>query len=194
MRRYAIVFLVLLAATGLMVVAQSAPAAFGFGVGVPATLPIDLSHSFSYLTFELLPDPNLTFLATVGTYPASFPDLTEFDGSFLLKGWLGPLSVYGGAGLAFQAQWLSPGWAWHPFMVVQAGVDLWLVDSFAVRAQVRSLDAFPLSWTLQPRVSLGVLIAFGPARPTGPSLENSWSTWLLVGLAVAAVLAYSPHN
>jgi len=194
MRRYIIVLLILLAAVGSAATAQSAPAAFGFGVGVPAALPIDLAHSFSYLTLEFLPDPNLTFLTTVGTYPARFPDLTEFDGSLLLKGWLGPLSFYGGAGLAFQAEWLSPGWAWHPFMVVQAGVELWPIDSFAVRAQVRSLDSFPLSWTIHPEVSLGILVALGPARLAGPTLENSWSTWLLVGLAVAALLAYYPHS
>ncbi len=196
MRRCSMVIVValLLAAAGLTCHAQSAPAAFGFGVGVPAALPVQLDRSFSFLTAELFPDPNLTFLFTLGTYPADFPDLYETGGSLVLKGWFGPVNIYGGGGLAFQAQWLSSGWAWRPFMAVQAGVELWLVDSFAVRAQVRSLDPFPLSWTLHPEVSLGVLIAFGPARPAGPSLENSWSAWLLVGLGVLALLAYYPHS
>lgn len=195
MRRCAIVLVFLLAAVGLSAAAQTAPVAFGFGVGAPATLPVDLHSSFSFLTAELFPDPNLTFLAAVGTYPANFPDLTEFDGSVLLKGWLGPVvSVYGGGGLAFQAEWMSPGWVWRPFMLVQAGAELWLNDSFAVRAQVRSLDPFPLSWTLHPQVSLALLVAVGSARPTGPSPKNLWSAWLLVGLGVAALLAYYPRT
>jgi hypothetical protein len=195
MRRCAILLVFVLAAAGVAAQAQTAPAAFGFGVAVPAALPVDLHNSFSYLTAEFFPDPNLTFLGAIGTYPADFPDLTEFDGSLLLKGWLGPvISVYGGAGLAFQAEWLAPGWAWHPFMVVQAGAELWLNESFAVRAQVRSLDPFPLSWTLHPQVSLALLVAFGSARPPGPSPQNLWSAWLLVGLGVAALLAYYPRS
>ncbi|MCK4599808.1 hypothetical protein KAU37_08340 [Candidatus Bipolaricaulota bacterium] len=164
----------------------------GFGVGVPPVLPIAWSESFSFLTTEILAESNLSFLLTLGTYPAYFPNLYQADAALIVKAWLGPLSLYAGGGLSLQWRLIGDAWLLSPFMNVVAGAKLWIVDSFAFCAQVRSLDLLPASWTLDPEVSLGTTIAFGKARPALPRVDEDY-LWILVGLGVLALLAYYPR-
>jgi hypothetical protein len=169
-----------------------APFAVGFAVGVPYELPVDWSGSFSVLTAEALLSPSLTVAFDVGTYPASFPDLYEGSASLLLKGWLGAANFYAGGGLT--ARWHNVGstWVGVPHLNLKAGFQAWVLDSLAFVLQVRSVEALPVSWTLAPEISLGLSVAIGRARPTtlfadGPTL------WILVGLGVAALIAFLPR-
>lgn len=167
-------------------------AAGGFGVGVPPVLPINWNESFSFVTTEVLADGNLSFLLTLGTYPADFPGLYEADATFLLKAWLGPMALYAGGGFSLQWKLIGEAWLWSPFMNVMTGVQLWIIDSFALFAQLRSLDPLPPTWTLDPEVSVGALIAFGRVRPSSPRVDGDY-LWLLIGLGVLALLAYYPR-
>lgn len=173
--------------------ALPAPVAIGFGVALPPTLPLEWGESLSFITVELLPDPNLTILFTLGTYPAYFPGLHEVSGSLLVKGWLGPAAFYAGGGLSIRARLIGDAWLWSPYMNVTAGIQLWIVDSFAVCLQVRSLEHLPVSWSLYPEVSLSLSLALGRARPLYPAEDEAWYFWVLVGLGVLAIIAYYPR-
>ncbi len=175
--------------------AQAAlPIAFGFDVGVPAVLPIDWNASFSYLSAEMLFDPNLTFLFTALTYPATFPDLFEASVDLVIKGWLGPIALYSGGGLALQWRVIGGTWGVTPFVHITAGAQLWLLDSVAIVASVRSLDTLPPAWTFTPQVSLGARVSFVPPRPPVLGAENLFYIWLVIGLGVVALLTYYPHS
>ncbi len=188
-----LVFVVSMSAVGL--VAQGAiPIAFGFDVGAPAVLPIDWDASFSYLSAEMLFDPNLTFLLTALTYPATFPDLFEASIDLVVKGWLGPVALYAGGGFAMQWSLVGSAWLWTPFMHITAGVQIWLLDSVAIVASVRSLDELPPAWTLTPQVSLGARVSFVPPRPPVLGTENLFYIWIVIGLGVVALLTYYPHS
>lgn len=165
----------------------------GFGVGVPPVLPIAWSESFSFLTTEILAESNLSFLLTLGTYPAYFPNLYQADAALIVKAWLGPVALYAGGGLSLQWRLIGDVWLLSPFMNVVAGAELWIIDSFALFTQVRSLDPLPASWTLDPEVSVGATIALGKARPALPRVDGDY-LWILVGLGVLALLAYYPRS
>ena len=170
-----------------------APFAVGFAVGLPCALPIDWSGSFSVLTGEAFLSPNLTVAADVGTYPASFPDLFEGGLSVLVKGWLGASCIFGGGGLTVRWDRFGSTWASGSHLNLKAGIQAWILDSVALVVQARSIEPFPVSWTLTPELSLGVSIALGSARPEslfadGPTL------WILVGLGVAALVAFLPRT
>ena len=171
-----------------------APIAIGFGVALPSTLPLEWGRSFSFLTVELLPDPNLTFLFTFGTYPAYFPGLHEASGSIIVKGWIGPAALYAGGGFSIRSRLIGDAWLWSPYMNVTAGMQLWVVDSLALSFQVRSLERIPVSWRLYPEVSLGLSLALGRARPIRPAADEAWYFWLLAGLGVLAIIAYYPRR
>jgi hypothetical protein len=195
MRKYTVVLLLGLGVVSLLGYAASpAPVAIGFGVGVPPAFPIQWDESFSFLTAEFLPDPNLTLLFTLGTYPADFPTLYEGSGSLIVKAWVGPVALYGGGGLSIQSRLIDEAWLWSPYMNVVAGTQLWILDSFAICAQVRSLELLPPTWTLHPEVSLGVSLAFGEARPASPQEDEGMYLWIIVGLSVLTLLAYYPRS
>jgi len=169
-----------------------APFAVGFSVGVPYQYPIDWSGSFSFLTAEALLSPSLTVAFDVGTYPTSFPDLYEGSASLLVKGWLGTSNFYAGGGLTARWHRVGSSWIGVPHLNLKAGFQAWIVDSFAFVLQVRSVEALPVSWTFAPEISLGLSVAVGRARPAtlfadGPTL------WILVGLGVAALIAFLPR-
>jgi hypothetical protein len=169
-----------------------APFGFGFAVGVPYALPVDWSGSFSVLTAEAFLSRNLTVAFDIGTYPASFPDLYEGSVSLLVKGWLGAVSFFGGGGLT--ARWHHVGSAWIgvSHLNLKAGCQAWILESLALVLQVRSIEPLPVTWTLTPELSLGVNVALGRARP--PTLYADGATlWILVGLAVAALIAFLPR-
>ncbi|HDL85303.1 MAG TPA: hypothetical protein ENH11_03080 [Candidatus Acetothermia bacterium] len=170
------------------------PLAFGFGVAVPAALPIDWNASFSSITTEVLTDPNLTLLFTLGTYPSHFPNLFEGSADVIVKSWLGPIAVYAGGGLDLRWRPIGGVWGWTPYMNITAGTQIWLIDSVALVASVRSVDALPPTWKFSPDVSLGLRFSLSPARPPVLGKENAFYFWIVVGLLVATLLTYYPHS
>ena len=170
-----------------------APGSIGFAISVPYSLPIDWDTSFSYLSAEALITQNMTVFFDLGTYPASFPDLYETGASLLVKGWLGPTAVYVGGGMSMQYRRVGEAWALKPFLALRAGYQIWLLDAFALSLQFRSLDPFPLSWTVSPEIALGINVAIGRARPENPRLDGDY-LWFLVGLAAAALIAFLPRK
>ena len=166
--------------------------AIGFGVGVPPTLPIDWDASFTFATFEILAESNLSFLLTVGTYPVDFPELYEGNASLLVKAWAGPMALYAGGGFSLQWRLIGDVWLWSPFVNLMTGTQLWIVDSLAFFVQVRSLDPLLASWSFNPEISLGTTISLGRARPPDPRLDGDY-LWLIIGLWVLAFLAYYPR-
>jgi hypothetical protein len=186
-------------ATLVMLIAASSAAAavsamtVGFGVGVPYLLPVDWASSFSYLSLEALVSPHLTFFFDLGTYPASFPDLFEGGAALLAKGWLGPTALFAGGGLTLQARRVGTAWSFKPLLNLRTGYQIWLLESLAVVLQFRSLEPLPIRWTLAPEISLGFSVSFGQARPDAPRFEGDY-VWLLVGLGVAALIAFLPRK
>ena len=170
------------------------PLAFGFGVTVPAAIPIDWNESFSSISMEALMDPNLTFLFTLGTYPAHFPNLFEASGDIIVKSWMGSVAIYAGGGLDLQWKPIGGTWGWTPYMHITAGTQIWLIDSVAFVASVRSIDAIPPTWTFSPEVSLGLQFSLSSPRPPTLGKENAFYFWIVVGLLVAALLTYYPHS
>lgn len=168
--------------------------ALGFGIGIPPILPIQWDESFPFIVAEMPAEANLAFLFTVGTYPSDtgVPELYELDADLLIKAWLGPFSLYAGGGVASWWQPLGASWEWTPRMSVVAGAQLWILSSFTLFAQVRSLDSWPPTWTLHPTVALGTEIAFASVRPSTLRTDGEY-LWLLVGLGVLALLAYYPR-
>lgn len=166
---------------------------FGFGVGVPPTSPINWNASFTFAATEVLAESNLSFLFTLGTYPAFFPELHEGSASLLVKAWAGPIALYAGGGFSLQWRLIGNAWLWSPSIHLISGAQLWIIDSFAVFTQVRSLEDFSTPWTFDPEVALGVTIAFDRARPTDLRIDGDYF-WLLVGLWVIAFLSYSPRS
>lgn len=172
---------------------RPAPFAVGFAVGVPSRLPVDWTGSFSLLTAEVLLSPNLTFVLDVGTYPASFPDLVEASGSLLVKGWLGAACLFGGGGVT--GRWSRAGsrWVGLSHLNLRCGFQIWFVDALAFQLQLRTVEALPLEWTLAPEISLGLLVALGRGRPAAPVVDGA-TLWILVGLGVAAMIAFLPRS
>jgi hypothetical protein len=165
----------------------------GFGVAVPAALPIAWQDSFSFLTGEFGAEENMALRLTVGTYPADFPDRYEADATLLVKAWLGPAVLYGGGGLSLEWKRIGDAWLWTPLMNIMCGVQFWLTGSVAVSLEARSLDKLPARWILSPELCLGTTLALGPIRPSqaGP---DAYYLWVLVGLGVAALLVYYPRT
>jgi hypothetical protein len=187
----------LIACLGLSVLLYSTLSAYGaigigFGVGVPAALPIDWGASFTFAASEVLAESNLSFLFTFGTYPTDFPELYEGNASLVAKAWSGPIALYAGGGFSLQWRLANTAWRWTPFMNVKTGVQLWILDSLAFFAQVRSLDPLPAVWSFNPEISLGTTISFGKARPAYPRLDGGY-LWLIIGLWVLGFLAYYPR-
>jgi len=170
------------------------PLAFGFGVTAPVAVPIDWSESFSSISTEILTDPNLTFLLTLGTYPSHFPNLFEGSVDLIVKSWMGSVAIYAGGGLSLQWKPIGGVWGWTPYMNITAGTQIWLIDSVALVASVRSMDTLPPTWTFFPEISLGLRFSLSPPRPPTLGRENAFYLWIVVGLLVAALLTYYPHS
>jgi len=170
-----------------------APFSIGFAVGVPWRVPIDWTGSFTVITTEALLSHNLTIALDVGTYPVGFPTQFEGSASLLVKGWLGAACIYAGGGLTAEWRHVGAVWATVPHMNLRAGVQAWILESMALTFQVRSVEVFPIQWTLAPEVSLGLNVAIGRGRPAEPFVDGA-TLWLLVGLGVAALLAFLPRK
>lgn len=169
-------------------------ASIGFGVGVPYELPVDWTASVSFVTVELLLSPHLTTLFDLGTYPATFPDIFEAGVSFLVKGWVGPTSVFGGGGMTTQWTRVASAWSIRPLWNLRAGYQIWLAESAAVQLQFRTLEPIYLSeWTFAPEIALGLCVGLGNARPNSPQFDLAY-LWLIVGLGVAALIAFLPRQ
>jgi hypothetical protein len=170
-----------------------APFAVGFAVGVPYGLPVDWSGSFSVLSAEAFLSRNLTVGFDLGTYPASFPDLYEGSVSLHVKGWLGAASFFAGGGLTGRWHHVGSAWALVPHLNLRAGVQAWVLESLAIVFQARSVEPLPVVWTLTPEISLGVAVAIGRATPSTPVADVA-TLWILVGLGVAALIAFLPRS
>ena len=169
-----------------------APFAIGFAVGVPYQYPIDWSGSFSVLTGEAFLSRNLTVAFDIGTYPAALPDLYEGSVSLLVKGWLGAASFYAGGGLTARWHHIGSTWVGVPHLNLKAGAQAWVLESLALALQVRSIEALPVNWAFTPEISLGLTVAIGRARPTTLFADGA-TLWVLVGLGVAALIAFLPR-
>lgn len=188
------VFLLMLVSIGTMAVpAAQAPFSIGFGVGVPYELPVDWAGSFSYLTTEVFLSRNLTAAFDLGTYPPEFPNLFEGTASMLVKGWVGPVNAYAGGGFTMQWRKVGTGWGYNPYLTLKGGFQFWLLDSVALVAQFRTHEALPLHWTFDPEFSLGLTVALGSGRPD-PLMYDPATLWLVVGLGVAALIAFLPKQ
>ncbi|MEA3239322.1 MAG: hypothetical protein U9Q94_06030 [Candidatus Bipolaricaulota bacterium] len=195
MHRYLTLLLVVSSVLAIGLCVQGGvPLAFGFGVTAPVAVPIDWSESFSSISTEILTDPNLTFLFTLGTYPSHFPNLFEGSVDLIVKSWMGAAAIYAGGGLSLQWKPIGGIWGWTPYMRVTAGTQIWLIDSVALIASVRSLDTLPPTWTFSPEASLGLQFSLSPPRPPTLGRENAFYLWIVVGLLVAALLTYYPHS
>ncbi len=192
--RIALLVMLLGFAVALPCMAELEPALFsiGFAVGVPYGLPVDWSGSFTTLTGEALISRNLTVAFDFGTYPASFPDLYEGSVSLLVKGWLGAASLFAGGGLTGRWHDVGATWVGVPHLNLKAGAQAWLLESLAFVIQARTIEPLPVSWALTPEFSLGISVAFGRARPGTTSVDGA-ILWLLVGLGVAAAIAFLPR-
>jgi hypothetical protein len=169
-------------------------ASIGFGVSVPYELPVDWAASFSFVTLELLLSPHLTTMFDLGTYPASFPDVFEVGASLLVKGWVGPTDVFGGGGITTQWTRVGSAWSIRPLWNLRAGYQIWLAEAAAIQLQFRTLEPLSLSgWTFSPEIALGFCVGLGSARPASPQFDLAY-LWLIVGLGVAALLAFLPRQ
>ena len=194
-QRTIVILLTLLAFGCLTVAADTSPAPFsiGFGVGVPYELPVDWTRSFSYLTAEAFLSPNLTAVFDLGTYPPDFPDLFEGTAGMLVKAWVGPVNAFAGGGLTLQWRRVGTAWGVNPHLTLKGGFQIWALDSLAFVAQFRTHEPFPLRWTFAPEFSLGMTLAFGNGRPD-PLIYDPATLWLVVGLGVAALIAFLPRQ
>lgn len=195
MTQRAIAVLLTLLAFVSMAAADTAPAPFsiGFGVGVPYELPVDWSRSFSFLTAEAFLSPHLTAVFDLGTYPPDFPNLFEGTAGMLVKAWVGPVNAFAGGGFTLQWRRVGAAWAFNPHLTLKGGFQLWATDSLALVAQFRTHEPFPLQWSFEPELSLGMMLAFGSGRPD-PLIYDPATLWLIVGLGVAALIAFLPRQ
>ncbi|MBU0596122.1 hypothetical protein KJ567_05520 [Candidatus Bipolaricaulota bacterium] len=195
MRRSLALALAVVVLAAALCAAELAPAIFaiGFGVGVPYQLPVAWDQSFSYLTSELFLSRNLTAAFDLGVYPSSFPDLIEASASLLVKGWLGSSSLFAGGGLAARYLRIGSVWGISPYLILKAGFQTWLLDSLALVVQYRTMESLPIDWDFSPELSFGVTVAFGRARPETPVYDGQ-SIWVLLGLGVAALIAFLPRQ
>jgi hypothetical protein len=169
-------------------------ASIGFGVSVPYELPVDWTASFSFVSLEALLSPHLTVFLDLGTYPATFPDVFEAGASLLVKGWMGPTDVFGGGGLTTQWTRVGSAWSIRPLWNLRAGYQIWLAQSAAVQLQFRTLEPIYLGeWTFSPEIALGLCVGLGSARPSSPQFDLAY-LWLIVGLGVAALIAFLPRR
>jgi len=189
------VLLTLVAFASMAAAADTSPAPFsiGFGVGVPYELPVDWSRSFSFLTAEAFLSPHLTAVFDLGTYPPDFPNLFEGTVGMLVKAWVGPVNAFAGGGFTLQWRRMGAAWGFSPHLTLKGGFQLWASDSLAFVAQFRTTEPFPLQWTFDPEFSLGMMLAFGNGRPD-PLIYDPATLWLLVGLGVAALIAFLPRQ
>ena len=174
-------------------VASPAPFSIGFGVGVPYELPVDWTRSFSYLTAEAFLSPNLTAVFDLGTYPPDFPDLFEGTAGMLVKAWVGPANAFVGGGFTLQSRRVGTAWGFNPYLTLKGGFQFWVLDSLALVAQFRTHEPIPMQWTFAPEFSLGLTVAFGSGRPD-PLIYDPATLWLVVGLGVAALVAFLPRQ
>ena len=196
MTQRAIVVLLALLALGCMpTAADTSPAPFsiGFGVGVPYELPVDWTRSFSYLTAEAFLSRNLTAVFDLGTYPPEFPDLFEGTAGMLVKAWVGPVNAFAGGGFTLQWRRVGTAWGFNPYLTLKGGFQFWVLDSLALVVQFRTHEPLPIQWTFAPEFSLGLTVAFGSGRPD-PLIYDPATLWLVVGLGVAALIAFLPKQ
>ncbi len=194
-QRITAVLLALLALASMNAAADTSPAPFsiGFGVGVPYELPVDWTRSFSFLTVEALLSQNLTAVFDFGTYPPDFPNIFEGTASLLVKAWVGPVNAFVGGGYTWQWRHVGAVWGFNPHLTLKGGFQYWAVDSVALVAQFRTHEPLPIQWIFAPEFSLGMTVALGSGRPD-PLIYDPTTLWLLVGLGVAALIAFLPRQ
>ncbi len=55
------------------------------------------------------------------------------------------------------------------------------------------MESLPIDWDFAPEISFGLTMAFGRARPETPIIDGQ-SIWVLIGLGVAALIAFLPRQ
>lgn len=196
MLRRCISLIILMALAGCLIAhAESSPAPFsiGFGVGVPYELPVDWAGSFSYLTTEIFLSQNLTAVLDLGTYPPEFPDMFEATAGMLVKAWVGPVNTFAGGGFTMQWRHVGTAWGFNPYLTLKGGFQIWILDSLAFVTQFRTHESLPIQWTFAPELSLGLTVALGSGRPD-PLVYDPATLWMVVGLGVAALIAFLPKQ
>ena len=187
------ILLILLAVGATTAVAAPAPFSIGFGVGVPYETPVDWPASFSYLTTEVFLSHNLTAVFDLGTYPSDFPGLFEGTAGMLVKAWVGPVNAFAGGGFTLQWREVGTAWGFNPYLTLKGGFQVWLLESLAFVAQFRTQEPIPVQWTFSPELSLGLTVAFGSGRPD-PQFFDPATLWIVVGMGVAALIAFLPKH
>ncbi len=166
----------------LATVPTNATTAVGYGVGFPPALPIAWGESFSFLVAEVGTEGSRALRFSVDTYPASFPDRYEAGVTLLVKGWLGPTALYAGGGFSLEWRRIGAAWLWTPMMNVLFGTQVWIRDSLALFAEIRSAEELPLNLVFDPpQVSLGIALALGKVRPSPMPINAATAVGFGVG-------------
>jgi hypothetical protein len=102
--------------------------------------------------------------------------------------------VFGGGGVTTQWTRVGSAWSIRPLWNLRAGYQIWLAEAAAIQLQFRTLEPLYLSeWTFSPEIALGFCVGLGSARPASPQFDLAY-LWLIVGLGVAALLAFLPRQ
>jgi len=185
---YAVVS-VLIAGQGMACAAVS----FGFGTGVPWGIPVQWADARSYIQSELYLDDSLTGFVVVDTQPVSFPNSFGLHATLAPKAWLGPVSLYAGGGFSLGLTRVADRWLLSPAVHLVAGIQVWVAEPLAFHAEIRNQEELPLALAFRPYVSLGASVTLG-AAPRSVQRFDVEQAWILVGLAVGALLLYLPRS
>jgi hypothetical protein len=169
------------------------PLSLGFGISVPSSLPAGWDGSFSYLTGELFLSTTLTAVLDLGAYPSSFPDLFEATSALHVKAWMGAVNLFAGGGFSLQWEWLGSAWLLRPHLSLRAGSQIWPDRRICITLQARSQHPIPSLGSFAPELSAALSVAFAPVRPE-PLAHDAASLWLVIGLGVAALIAFLPRQ
>ncbi len=169
------------------------PLSLGFGISVPSSLPAGWEGSFSYVTGKLFLSPHLTAVLELGAYPSSFPDLFEATSALHVNAWLGAVTLFAGGGFSLQWEWLGSAWLYRPHLSLRAGSQIWPHRQICITLQARSQHPIPSLGSFAPELSAALSVAFAPVRPE-PLAHDAATLWLVVGLGVAALIAFLPRQ
>ncbi|UCF09898.1 MAG: hypothetical protein JSW65_07525 [Candidatus Bipolaricaulota bacterium] len=166
---------------------------FGFGAGLPIGSPTPWLGSRSTLAAELFLSDSLTGFVAIDTAPATFPNEFRVHGTLAPKGWIGEAAIYVGAGPTLELTRISGRWLLAPMLHIVAGAQWWVATPLAFSLELRDVEPLPPDGAFAPIVSLGACVSLFAAPRPEP--QHDWAqVWIIVGLAVAAMLLYLPRS